>query len=111
MSRVNAILSSEWGYAGSLVPVKVFDDQANEIYSKALRLNEEGERLDRSFDPGVYLMRVTLPSGDVLSQTFVARSGEDENVTFKPKKKVEEQLRDTHPVFPGRIVRDVLGLE
>jgi elongation factor Tu len=111
VSRVNVRVSSTWGYAGSFVPARVFDDGSNEVYSKALRLSEEGQYLDRSFDPGVYLMRLALPSGDVLSQTFVAISGKDEDITFKPKRGTEGELRDNQLMLPGRIVRDVLGLE
>jgi len=72
-------------YEGVLVPVKVFGRDFHELFSKPVQLSSFGTTLDGEFASGTYLIRMTLPSGETLSQTATVASDENLEVEFKPE--------------------------
>jgi kumamolisin len=74
-------------YEGVMVPVQVFDATSNQIFAKPVPLNSTGSLLGQDFGPGTYLVRATLPSGEVLADTVAVESGKDVKAVFKSKRR------------------------
>jgi hypothetical protein len=68
-----ALITAQFGYPagdsdGALVPVEVSDDKAQIIYRQAVPLGASAV-LSFDFQPGRYLVRANLPSGEIAAST------------------------------------------
>jgi hypothetical protein len=74
-------------YESTIVPVQVFDSTSKQVFSKPVPLTSTGSRLEQDFGPGTYLIRVTLPSGEILANTIeIQDDGKDAQAVLKPKR-------------------------
>src|SRR5262245_5942860 len=68
----------------ALIPLEVSNDHAETIHRESVPL--EPKVLAREFDPGTYLVRATLPSGEVIGQTVTVGADSTAKVMLRPRR-------------------------
>ncbi len=68
----------------ALIPLEVFNAKSETVYRDSVRMGSAV--LKRDFDPGTYLVRATLPSGEVLSKTVEVKADRSVEVLLRPRR-------------------------